>query len=100
MLEKKLKIDQKEYIVRSSEWKEDILLEAVAQLEKGIAYYKKNKDDISAVVLTALAFAYDSVAKSKCDGNQKSENLIESEEILQEILQKITNHIQLPQKAI
>jgi cell division protein ZapA (FtsZ GTPase activity inhibitor) len=100
MLEQKIKIDQKEYIIRSTDWKSDILSEAAIQLEEGIQYYKRSKDEISAVVLAALAFAYDSVAKSKNGGSIQKENSAECKEDLQKILQKITKHIQTPQKTI
>jgi hypothetical protein len=91
MLEQKLKIDQKEYIIRSADWNSEILLEAAAQLEEGILYYKKTKDETSAIVLAALAFAYDSIAKSKIG---------KSEEELRKILQKITKHISNQQEII
>jgi cell division protein ZapA (FtsZ GTPase activity inhibitor) len=103
MLEKKIKIDQKEYIIRSQDWQEDILLEAAAQLEKGILYYKKNKDELSAVVLAALAFAYDSVAKSKelpqISNEKSNEDYEKCEEELRKVLQKINKHLQTPQNV-
>ena len=84
MLEQKLKIDNKEYIIRSADWNKEYLIEAAAQLEEGILYYKKTKDETSAIVLAALAFAYDSVAKSKYGKNDDG---------LRKILQKITKYI-------
>ena len=92
MLEQKINIDNKEYTVRSADWDGEILNEAAAQLEKGILYYKKTKDELSAVVLAALAFAYDSVSKSKKSEGNSSEN----EKTLQKILQKISIHTQSP----
>jgi len=99
MLESKIKIDQKEYVIRSQDWQEDILLEAAQQLENGILYYKKNKDELSAVVLAALAFAYDSVAKSKELPQSSNENYEKCEGELRKVLQKINKHLQAPQNA-
>ncbi|MCL2845376.1 MAG: cell division protein ZapA [Chitinivibrionia bacterium] len=97
MLEEKLTIDNKEYTVRSQDWDSETLKEAAAQLEQGILYYKQTKDELSAVVLAALAFAYDSVSNSKSinlrENPSKSE---EYEKALQKILQKISTHIQSP----
>jgi len=84
MLEENIKIDGKDYTIRSIDWDSEILKEAAAQLEEGILYYKKTKDELSAVVLAALAFAYDSVSKSK------------SEKEIGDILRKISTHIQSP----
>ncbi|MDR0303486.1 MAG: cell division protein ZapA [Chitinispirillales bacterium] len=103
MLEQKLKIDGKEYIIRSANWDREILIDAAAQLEEGILYYKKSKDEISAVVLAALAFAYDSTAKSKSENSNQNDSSgysFECEQNLRNILQKINKHIQTPQKAI
>jgi len=97
MLEKLLKIDGKDYMIRSKDWDGEILMEAAAKLEEGILYYKQTKDELSAVVLAALFFAYDSIANSK---NPKvSENMTECEEKIGKILQKISTHIQSPQSA-
>lgn len=92
MLEKLLKIDGRDYTIRSEDWDSEILMEAAAQLEEGILYYKQNKDELSAVVLAALAFAYDSVSKSK-----KSQNLAEYEKEIGKILQKISSQLQSSQ---
>jgi len=108
MLEEKIIIDNKEYTVRSQDWDKKILEEAVAQLEQGILYYKKSKDELSAVVLAALAFAYDSVSNSKAksqdiqgisesnDSDNNNKKNEENEKALQKILQKILIHIQSP----
>jgi cell division protein ZapA (FtsZ GTPase activity inhibitor) len=96
MLEQNIKIDNKEYTVRSTDWDGEILKEAVRQLEQGILFYKKNKDELSAVVLAALAFAYDSVYKSKEPSDIQTQNSAHIEARLQNILQKISKHIQSP----
>jgi cell division protein ZapA (FtsZ GTPase activity inhibitor) len=97
MLEEKIKIDNKEYTVSSADWDGEILREAVAQLERGILFYKQTKkDEISAVVLAALAFAYDSVSKSKNSSNMQNSISTQAEEQLQNIVQKITKYIQTP----
>jgi cell division protein ZapA (FtsZ GTPase activity inhibitor) len=93
MLEQNLKIDGKDYTIRSADWDGEILKEAAAQLEEGILYYKKTKDELSAVVLAALAFAYDSVSKSK----ELPANNSQHEEEIGKILQKISVHFQSPQ---
>jgi len=94
MLEETVIIDNKEYTIRSADWNSETLKEAAAQLEQGILYYKKTKDELSAVVLAALAFAYDSVSNS--DSNNSQENSSENEKALQKILQKISIHTQSP----
>jgi len=98
MLEEIIKIDGKDYTIRSADWNSEILKEAAAQLEVGILYYKKTKDELSAVVLAALAFAYDSISKSK-EAPKISENSAKHEEEIGKILQKISKHFQPPQDA-
>lgn len=97
MLEKLLKIDGKDYMIRSTDWDGDILTEAAAKLEEGILYYKQTKDELSAVVLAALFFAYDSVANSK--NPQKSIDLTEYEDKIGKVLQKIQTHLQTPKST-
>ncbi|MCL1945740.1 MAG: hypothetical protein FWF51_01110 [Chitinivibrionia bacterium] len=99
MLEQKIKIDNKEYTVRSADWDGDVLKEAAQQLEQGILFYKKTKDEISAVVLAALAFAYDSVSKSREPFDMQIKNSLLIEAQLQKILQKILTHIQSPTES-
>jgi cell division protein ZapA (FtsZ GTPase activity inhibitor) len=101
MLEQKIKIDDKEYTIRSADWDGEILKEAAAELEKGILFYKKTKDEISAVVLAALAFAYDSVSKSGhgAPSNVNGDVSTQNEEELRKILQKISKHIQSPKDS-
>jgi len=94
MLEETIIIDNKEYTVRSADWDSEILKEAAAQLEQGILYYKKSKDELSAVVLAGLAFAYNSVSNS--EANSSDDNSSENEKALQKILQKISIHTQSP----
>jgi len=95
MLEQKIIIDGKDYMIRSKDWDGEILTEAAAQLEEGILYYKKTKDELSAVVLAALYFAYESVSKSK----EMPKNSAECEKGIGKILQKISKHLQTPQDA-